>query len=169
MLAHLKNNEEANRGGDMYCRNCGKEVTKESEYCMNCGARPMSGRSFCCNCGTQTSELAEICVKCGAKLDNSSKPVTNSAVPAAGISPKSRTVAALFAFFLGQFGAHRFYSGKIGTAVIILVVALIGYATFLVLVGFAFLAVVGIWNLVDFIMILAGKFKDKEGLPITNW
>jgi TM2 domain-containing membrane protein YozV len=152
----------------MYCRNCGKEVTKESEYCMNCGAKPMAGKSFCFSCGTQASELAEICVNCGLNLD-SAQPAPNSPFTAAGISPKSRTVAALFAFFLGQFGAHRFYSGKIGTAVIMLVVALVGYATLIVLVGFAFLAVVGIWTLIDFIMILAGKFKDKDGLLITNW
>ena len=136
---------------------------------MNCGAKPMAGRSFCFTCGTQTNELAEICVKCGVKLNNSVQPAPNSPALATGISPKSRTVAALFAFFLGQFGAHRFYSNKIGTAVIMLVVALVGWATLIVLVGFAFLAVVGIWNLIDFIMILAGKFKDKDGLLITTW
>jgi TM2 domain-containing membrane protein YozV len=153
----------------MYCRNCGKEVTKESEYCMNCGAKPMAGRNFCFSCGTQASESAEICVQCGVKLNDSPQIVANPQVVAAGTSPKSRTVAGLFAFFLGQFGAHRFYSGKIGTAVIMLVVALVGYATLIVFVGFIFLGAVGIWNLIDFIMILAGKFKDKDDLLISNW
>lgn len=153
----------------MYCRNCGKEVIKEQEHCMNCGAKPMAGKSFCFNCGTPTSESAENCVKCGIKLSNLEQPAANAPVIPAGISPKSRTVAALFAFFLGQFGAHRFYAGKIGTAVTMLVVALVGYATLIVLVGFAFLLAVGIWTLIDFIVILTGKFQDKDGLLISNW
>ena len=36
------------------------------------------------------------------------------------ISPKSRLAVTLFSFFLGEFGAHRFYLGKIGTAIAML-------------------------------------------------
>lgn len=54
--------------------------------------------------------------------------------------------------FLGVFGAHRFYVRKIGTGV-------------LQLVTFGGL---GIWWLVDMIMILVGKFKDKSGAVIPN-
>jgi len=59
----------------------------------------------------------------------------------------------LFAWFLGAFGAHRFYLGKIGTAI----------AMLLTLGG------LGIWALVDFIMAVAGAMKDKEGKLIKNW
>ena len=69
------------------------------------------------------------------------------------ISPKSRLAVALFAWFLGGFGAHRFYLGKIGTAI----------AMIFTLGG------LGIWALVDFIMAVAGAMKDKEGRPIKNW
>ncbi|HET9066838.1 MAG TPA: TM2 domain-containing protein [Gemmatimonadales bacterium] len=68
-------------------------------------------------------------------------------------SPRSRTVALLLAFFLGWFGAHRFYAGKIQT----------GILQALTLGG------LGIWWLYDNIMILAGSFRDKEGLLIANW
>jgi len=54
--------------------------------------------------------------------------------------------------FLGVFGAHRFYVRKIGTGI-------------LQLVTFGGL---GIWWLVDMIMILIGKFKDKSGATIPN-
>jgi len=69
------------------------------------------------------------------------------------ISPKSRLAVTLLAFFLGEFGAHRFYLGKIGTAIAML------------LTGGGF----GIWALVDFIFAVAGLMKDKEGRLITNW
>lgn len=69
------------------------------------------------------------------------------------VSEKSRLGAALLCWFLGVFGAHRFYTGKIGTAVLMIFT----------------LGGLGIWTLIDFIMILVGSFKDKEDLPLVNW
>ena len=69
------------------------------------------------------------------------------------MSEKSRTIAALLCFFLGGLGIHRFYVGKVGTGFLWLFTA----------------GLCGIGWLVDFVMILCGKAKDKEGLPIVNW
>ncbi|MGH8704539.1 MAG: TM2 domain-containing protein [Burkholderiales bacterium] len=55
--------------------------------------------------------------------------------------------ALLLCFFLGMLGVHRFYVGKIGTGVLQLVT----------------LGGLGIWALIDFIMIVIQKFTDKEG------
>jgi TM2 domain-containing membrane protein YozV len=74
-------------------------------------------------------------------------------------SKKLRLPAFLFAFFLGAFGAHRFYVGKIGTAVVMLILSL-------TIVG---LLVTSIWVLIDWITILSGTFTDKEGLKIVKW
>tara|TARA_B100000686_G_C16789932_1_gene977950 strand:+ start:2043 stop:2234 length:192 start_codon:yes stop_codon:yes gene_type:complete len=60
--------------------------------------------------------------------------------------------AALLCFFLGGFGAHRFYVGKVGTALLMII-------TF---------GGLGIWLLIDFIMILTGGFKDKEGRDLQR-
>jgi len=70
------------------------------------------------------------------------------------MSDKSRTVDALLCFFLGVFGAHRFYEGKTGSAILMLCVS---WATF------------GIWWLIDLIFIVVGKGTDKDGLPIKQW
>ena len=74
------------------------------------------------------------------------------------VSPKSRLAAALLAWFLGIFGVHRFYVGKVGTGVSLLVVSIVTLG-----IGGA------IWALVDLIMILVGSFTDKEGRPLINW
>lgn len=70
------------------------------------------------------------------------------------VSPKSRTVAVILGFFLGGLGIDRFYLGNIGMGVAKL---LVGWAT------------LGIWPLIDWIVILVGSAHDGEGLPVTNW
>jgi len=70
------------------------------------------------------------------------------------ISPRSRLVAVLLCFFLGWLGAHRFYTGKIGTAVLMILT-----------VGGFF----GIWVLIDLIFLACGAFKDKDGLTVFKW
>jgi TM2 domain-containing membrane protein YozV len=76
---------------------------------------------------------------------------TYAGAPAAtATSPKSLLAATLLCFFLGGLGIHRFYTGKVGT----------GIAMIFTLGG------LGIWALVDFIMLVCGAFKDKEGLPL---
>jgi len=56
-------------------------------------------------------------------------------------------VALLLCFFIGILGVHRFYVGKIGTGVLQLVT----------------LGGLGIWALIDMIMIILQKFTDGEG------
>jgi TM2 domain-containing membrane protein YozV len=69
-----------------------------------------------------------------------------------GTGSKSWVVALVLSFFVGVLGIHRFYVGKIGTGVLMLI-------TF---GGF------GIWALIDFIMIAVGKFTDKQGLALAR-
>ena len=65
-------------------------------------------------------------------------------------SEKGFVPTILLCIFLGTLGIHRFYVGKTGT-VILMIVKLGG---------------VGIWVLIDLIMIIVGSFKDKQGLPV---
>ena len=66
------------------------------------------------------------------------------------LSKKSFVATILLCFFLGSFGIHRFYVGKIVTGILMLIT--IG--------GF------GIWQIVDFILIAIGEFKDRKGFLI---
>jgi len=148
----------------VFCRNCGKELIGSPEICPECGAKPMNGASFCSNCGAATTELTEMCVKCGARVGG----VAAKAI-AGDISPKSRLAVTLLAFFLGEFGAHRFYLGKIGTAIVMLILGILGWATIWIFVGWIFLIPVGIWALIDFIFAVSGHMRDTEGRLIQKW
>lgn len=72
------------------------------------------------------------------------------------VSPKSRLVVTLLCVLPGYFGIagiHRFYLGKIGTGILMLIT----------------LGGLGIWTLIDFIFAVAGIMKDKDGKVISNW
>ena len=69
------------------------------------------------------------------------------------MSTRKRTPAAVLALFFGVFGAHRFYVGKTGSAVIQLLT----------------LGGLGIWAMIDLILILFGEFTDDEDLKLELW
>jgi TM2 domain-containing membrane protein YozV len=122
---------------------------------------------FCPKCGKETAENQAFCANCGAPLSEAAQQGT--AVPAVGISPKSRLATTLLAWFLGYFGAHRFYIGKTGTAIVMLVLGIVGIPLCLVLVGIPIVIGVTVWRLVDFIIAVTGNMKDKDGLLIEKW
>lgn len=53
----------------------------------------------------------------------------------------------LLALLLGGLGVHRFYVGKVGTGILMLLT----------------MGGLGIWTIIDIIMIVLGKFEDAEG------
>jgi hypothetical protein len=84
------------------------------------------------------------------------KPATLPTPPSKGASPHKRVwalaVSALPVFGM-VFGIQRFYVGKIGTG-------LLWLCTF---------GLFGIGQLIDIIMILAGRFRDAEGRVLVHW
>ena len=88
----------------------------------------------------------------------------------AEVSSKSRLATALLAWFLGTLGLHRFYIGKIGTGLAILILGVVGWATTWILgFGFIFITIAGIWVFIDFVLTVLGAMKDSQGRLIKNW
>jgi hypothetical protein len=68
-------------------------------------------------------------------------------------SDKSRGVALALAVFLGVFGAHRFYAGKVNSGILMACT----------------LGGLGVWYLYDCILVGAGQFRDADGRLIRRW
>ena len=106
----------------MFCNKCGKEIDDDALICPHCG------------CGTVNYIRDQARAETRAQL----QPTPEL---------KKRTTAMILCIFLGCFGAHRFYVGKIGTGVL-----------WLLTMGFC-----GIGALIDLICIIGGTFTDEMG------
>ena len=131
---------------------------------------------FCPNCGNQTPDVANNCPNCGASLNAQqqsqnyqSNPINN------GGEPKSKLVAGLLGIFLGGFGVHNFYlgynrnawiqAGVTGGSIILTAIS----CGILGIIGIPASTGMGIWGLVEGIMILAGNKKvDGNGEPLKD-
>jgi TM2 domain-containing membrane protein YozV len=88
------------------------------------------------------------------------------------ISSEKKLTVLLLWLLVGIFGIHRFYTGKSlsGTIQVLnlcLMILLIHYEVRPQL-SFSALLFIGWWAL-DVLLIIMGKFTDKEGRPIIDW
>ena len=86
---------------------------------------------YCRECGAKHSDKANACPKCGYQ---------------AVCDGKSVLVYALLALLCGIWGVHKFYAGRKGEGVVMLLMGTIGW--FLIIPGIA----VCIWAFVDFVI-----------------
>ena len=89
--------------------------------------------------------------------------VVGEVVTQSTLSDKSKVAAALLSLFLGTFGIHRFYLGRVSSGVAMLVVTILGWLTTGIIVGFVLIFITAIWALVDFFRILFNNLGDAQG------
>ncbi|MGF7139332.1 TM2 domain-containing protein [Roseimarinus sediminis] len=93
---------------------------------------------YCFNCGAAIDARAAVCPKCGIPQPDSINNKTFN----------TRWLAAvLLCWILGIFGAHRFYLGRTGTGILMLITV----------------GGLGIWYLVDLILLIVGRLSDNSG------
>lgn len=110
---------------------------------------------YCINCGEIIDARAEICPKCGVRQPTEYTNTDNfHSEPSTSKALNERWLVTLLLCILpcliGLNGIHRFYTGKIGTGVIMLLT----------------LGGCGIWTLIDIIMIATNQYTDDDGNPI---
>jgi TM2 domain-containing membrane protein YozV len=66
---------------------------------------------------------------------------------------RSALIAYILWFFLGLFGVHRFYLGRIGSGLAMLILHGLSWATFIILIGYLGFGILGLWWLIDALLI----------------
>lgn len=117
----------------------------DAKFCTNCGA-PLNGAKFCPNCG-QSAEIkpetkfckfcgevipgdAVVCTHCGRQVENFESATPNVVINNMNTNTNGyadvytkrcdKWIAFLLCLFLGGFGAHKFYEGRIGMGILYL-------------------------------------------------
>jgi TM2 domain len=118
----------------MKCNQCDFINESNEEKCSNCGCDLIKDSTF------EENNIIE-------EIITDTKDAAESDISSKGWNP-----VLILCLLLGLIGFHRFYVGKAGTAIFML----------LTLGGF------GIWTLVDLIMIILGEFTDEDGKKIKR-
>jgi len=105
--------------------------------------------AYCGSCGSQIDDNIVKCPTCGEVTTAAQQAASEQDGP---VSTKGFVPALLLCLFLGVFGIHRFYVGKVGTGILMILT----------------LGGLGIWQLIDLILIAVGSFKDAKGLPLAR-
>ena len=176
-----------------FCSNCGKEFIGDPDMCVNCGVVLKKDKTQSYHAPQHHASQAHAPQYHAPQypqqpypqqqypqqpyqqqpypqqqFPNQPYPQQQYGMAGYGVSDKQKMIVALLAFLLGTVGVHRFYTGKIGTGVAMAVLTVIGWITSIFIVGYFIVMAIGLWALIDFIMILMGKFTDKYGRPIVN-
>ena len=108
---------------------------------------------FCLNCKNPLNTDALFCPKCGTKVEGVAIASHKVEVPPKETAKSSQVTLAL-CILLGTLGVHRFYVGKKWTGILMLLSC----------------GGLGVWVLIDLILIIKNKFEDKQGrtLELTH-
>lgn len=112
---------------------------------------------YCVECGQIINKRAVICPHCGCaqpRIDVDNSNAQNVTEPGRIKELNSRwIITVILAIVIGGFGAHRFYAGKIGTGILMLITC----------------GGCGIWYLIDIFTVCTEQFTDSDGKRILMY
>jgi TM2 domain-containing membrane protein YozV len=77
---------------------------------------------------------------------------------------RSALLAYVLWFFLGWFGVHRMYLGRVGSGIAMLVLHAVSWITHFILIGFIGFGILGLWWLIDALLIPGMTRSYNEGV-----
>ena len=129
------------KSGEGQHREVASGAAARTPYCVRCGGSMPGGDRYCRACGWET----------GVEPPTAPAPPPRPVIPNA--SESNRLAALLLCIFIGVFGGHRFYVGKIGTGI-------------LWLCTFGLFTIGAIYDLV---LIATGEFRDSDERKVVYW
>ncbi len=176
------------------CPQCGRVINASNSQCPHCNVAIINGEALrphlpsknvtpkesprtCKNCGYLLGRSDIKCNRCGIPYSEKKDYTKTTSYTSSSVSDKKRLPALLFVLFLPILGAHRFYVGKIGSAIAMI----FGYVSWIIGMsliiaqetsGILFMLIgtgIAIWQVVDLVMIIKGSFSDIEGKPLEDW
>ena len=97
--------------------------SKPQKFCVHCGKSIDADSVVCVHCGKQVSELktaAQAAPTVVVNNTNTNVNTNSNRVPTRAGRECNKLVSFLLCLFLGCFGAHKFYEGKIGMGILYL-------------------------------------------------
>ena len=105
-MANLTTHHTGSQQGTKYCKHCGKIIAEAAVICIHCGCQVEALQ--------QTSQPIII-------HNNNQNINTNRNSSAMGHSrARNKWVAFFLCLFLGFFGGHKFYEGRVGMGIVYL-------------------------------------------------
>ena len=99
-------------------------VVQETKFCKECGQKIAKKAVICPHCGCQIEEMKSESAAPQIVINNSNQNQNtnnntnvNTAIPI-GARLRNKWVALALCIFVGYFGAHKFYEGRIGSGII---------------------------------------------------
>ncbi len=93
----------------------------KTKFCKHCGEKIPEDAVLCTHCGRQVEEIKSQAQQPSIVINNDNTNVNTNTNQNGGMGygrPKNKWVALALCFFIGFFGAHKFYEGKAGLGVL---------------------------------------------------
>ena len=121
-----------------------QENAQSTKFCQHCGGKIPKAAVVCTLCGCQVdiikqAEQPSIVINNSNNNVNTNTNINQNLATALGVHMRNKWVAFFLCLFLGYFGVHKFYEGRVGMGILYLFTAgLFGIGCFVDLIVLLF-------------------------------